>query len=260
MSILEFDEERSRLVEAMYTVPDIVRRRAEILKLLAPQKGESVLDIGCGPGFVSAQISSEVGREGHVTGIDASKSMLGLAEKRLAEQPNAELRQADATSLPFEDASFDAAVSTQVYEYVADIDGALRELARVVKPGGRALVLDTDWPSICWHSSDPERMKRILEAWDEHLAHPALPRTLSGKLGAAGFRLDRIEPFVLFNPEFDPATYSFGILGGIAGFVPGRRGVTDAESQAWAADLFELGAQGEYFFSLAQFSFLATRL
>jgi arsenite methyltransferase len=259
LSGLDFDDERSRLIEAMYTVPDIVRRRAEIARLLAPRPGERLLDIGCGPGFVCAELAAAVGREGAVAGVDASTSMLALARRRLADHSNVSLREADAVRLPFDDASFDGAVSTQVYEYVADIDAALAELARVLKPGGRALVLDTDWPSICWHSSDPERMTRVLAAWDEHLAHPALPRVLSSKLRASGFRIETVEPFVLLNAELEPATYSFGVLGGIAAFVPGRGGVTEAEAQAWASDLFELGGAGDYFFSLVQYSFVLTR-
>jgi SAM-dependent methyltransferase len=62
---------------------------------------------------------------------------------------------ADACALPFQDESFDAVVCTQVYEYVQDIAKALSELVRVLRPSARALVLDTDWDSIVWHSGDP---------------------------------------------------------------------------------------------------------
>ncbi|MFT4569668.1 MAG: hypothetical protein ACI91F_000536 [Candidatus Binatia bacterium] len=83
---------------------------------------------------------------------------------------------------------------------------------------------------------------------------------LAPKLRAAGFRIDAVEPFVLLNAELYPETYSFGVLGGIAAFVPGRGGVTVAESEAWASDLFELGAAGAYFFSLIQYSYVLTRV
>ena len=56
----------------------------------------------------------------------------------------------------------------------------------MLRPGGRLLVLDTDWDSIVWHSSDRERMERVLAAWNEHLADPYLPRRLPGLLRAAG--------------------------------------------------------------------------
>ena len=57
---------------------------------------------------------------------------------------------------------------------------ALAEAWRVLRPGGRLLVLDTDWDSIVWRSGDHDRMRRVLAAWDRHLADPYLPRRLTG--------------------------------------------------------------------------------
>jgi ubiquinone/menaquinone biosynthesis C-methylase UbiE len=74
--------------------------------------------------------------------------MLATSRKRCAGQPWVELRTADARKLPYPDASFDAAVSTQVYEYVAHILAALAELHRVLRAGGRAVILDSDYGSL----------------------------------------------------------------------------------------------------------------
>jgi arsenite methyltransferase len=89
--------------------------------------------------------------------------------------------------LPVDDGSFDAVLSVQVVEYVPDADLALAELNRVLRPGGRAVVWDVDWTTVSWHSTDPAGMERALRAWDEHLAHSALPRTLAARLRSAGF-------------------------------------------------------------------------
>ena len=166
----------------------------------------------------------------------------------------------EATALGFPDRSFDAVVSTQVYEYVPDIDTALAEVHRVLVPGGRVLVLDTDWDSVVWHTSDRDRHTRVMSAWQEHLADPWLPRTLTGRLESAGLTVERRDVLVLFNPAFDPGTFSAGVMQLIANFVPGRRGVTDQEAAAWLADLQDLGARGEYFFSINRYLFLARRL
>ncbi len=160
-----------------------------------------------------------------VIGTDVSESMLAIAAARLGPAEDVELRfeHADACALPYADASFDVVVSTQVYEYVGDIAGALSELARVLRPGGHALVLDTDWDSIVWHSRDPLRMQRVLDAWEEHLVDPQLPRRLIRLLEEAGLTVElcRVVPIVSVRSNHN--TYSEGMAELIADFVPGAK-------------------------------------
>jgi ubiquinone/menaquinone biosynthesis C-methylase UbiE len=115
-----------------------------------------------------------------VHGVDPSESTLATAAHRRAGEHAAPVSfgTGDALALPFPDDSFDAVTTTQVYEYVADMPAALAEARRVLRTGGRLLILDTDWDSLVWHSSDPARMRRILTAWDEHLADTHLSRRL----------------------------------------------------------------------------------
>jgi arsenite methyltransferase len=134
---------------------------------------------------------------------------------------------------------------------------ALDEIARVLRPGGRVLVLDTDWDSIVWRSSDDRRMARVLAAWEQHLVDPHLPRRLRGWLERAGFQVAPPQVVPLCNVGFDAATYSAGLLDFVAGFVVGRDGLTAEEVQAWAADLRSLGTDA--FFSLNRYLFCATK-
>jgi SAM-dependent methyltransferase len=142
---------------------------------------------------------------------------------------------------------------------VGDVAGALIELRRVLRPDGRVIILDTDWDSIVWYTTNRERMNRILEAWDEHLADPYLPRTLSARLREAGFRVETQEIIPLFNPVFDVETYSNRMIDIIAPFVTGRRGIAAADADAWTQELRSLGAQGRYFFSLNRYLFKARK-
>ena len=256
---LEFSDEVTRRIEGVYKTRDVIAQRAEVLSALALRPGESVLDIGSGPGFLSREMAAVVGPHGRVRGIDISESMVALARSRCSDQSWVTIESGNAGRLPFPDAHFDAAVSTQVYEYVGDISGALSEVHRVLRPGGRIVILDTDWDSMVWHTSDPARLGRILEAWDEHLADPHLPRTLATRLKQAGFRTEQCSVLTLLNTVYDPNTYSHGMIGLIADFVSGRGKVTTAEVNAWAEDLRTLGERGEYFFSLNRYLFLAGR-
>ena len=259
---LEYDDAAARRLESIYTTRDVVAQRREVLRALALQPGEQVLDVGVGPGFLAQEMADGVGAMGSVTGIDISQSMLTLAHARCGESPLAPritLQRGDAAALPFPDTAFDAAVVTQVYEYVADVPAALAELYRVLRPGGRALILDTDWDSIVWNAADPALAERILVAWEEHATDPRLPRTLSALLVDASFQIERREVLVLFNPEDDPDTYSFGARNLIASFVVGRRGLARDEVNAWLDGLRRLGAEGRYFFSLNRYLFLALK-
>jgi arsenite methyltransferase len=257
-----FDDTASRKLEAAYLTPDVVQQRHATLQALRLRPGERVLDVGSGPGLLAAEMAQAVGPAGHVIGIDVSDAMLALGQRRCAELAGtgrASYVKADATALPFADASFDVAVSTQVYEYVADLPAALSELYRVLRPGGRALILDTDWDSIVWHAADPNRMGRVLGAWAERFADPHLPRTLASQLRAAGFQVGSPEVLVLLNPEYDPNTYSVANGEIMADFAVTQGRLTRDQADAWLADLHQLGQEGRYFFSLNRYLFLASR-
>lgn len=256
---LQFGEELARKVEATYLTPDVVVQRQEVLKVLELRPGERVLDIGSGPGLLALEMGLAVGPSGRVSGIDNSESMVAMSRRRCSGNAQIEFQVGDAMRLPFPDGDFDVAVSTQVYEYVKDMTAALAELHRVLRVGGRALIVDTDWESIVWHSGDSGRMVRVLRAWDEHLVDPHLPRTLAPQLKRAGFILQRRQVIPLFNPEYDPDTFSGRMIGLIAAFVANRQGIRQEEATAWADDLQRRGKEGSYFFSLNRYLFLAVK-
>jgi ubiquinone/menaquinone biosynthesis C-methylase UbiE len=257
MSMLQFDDDAARHIQRVYSTPDVVQQRAEVLALLAPQPGERVLDVGSGPGFLVASLADAVGPGGAVHGLDPSASMNAVARDVTTGRSWVGIDEGDALALPYADGDFDAAVSTQVYEYVADIPAALAELRRVLRTGGRALVLDTDWDSVVWHAADRERHRRVLAAWEEHLVHPHLPCTLPGQLRRAGLRVTRRSLIPLFNATYEQETYSALTMETIARFVEGRQGLTEADVEAWTADLRERGAEDDYLFSVNRYCFLA---
>jgi SAM-dependent methyltransferase len=256
---LVFDESAARGIERMYVTPDVVGQRARFLQMVAPKPGEHVLDVGMGPGFLTYDVAAMVGERGWTAGVDSSAVMVDLATQRCAGRGPCEFKLGDATELPFDDASFDAVVATQVYEYVVDLPRALAEARRVLRPSGRLFVLDTDWDGVVWSTRDAARMRRVMDAWDDHLHDPHLPPKLPALLERAGFAVTHVEAIPIVNPSLHANCYSHGILAAIASFVPGHRGVTADEAQAWASELRELGRRGEYFFGIVRHAFGAVR-
>ena len=259
MTTLEYDEEATRRLLAVYTTPDVVAQRKEFVRVLAPQVGERILDVGSGPGFLASAIAIAVESEGAVCGVEISEPLNAVARAHCKHQAWVEIRHADATQLPLPSAFFDAAISTQVLEYVPDVDVAIAEMFRVVRPGGRVVIVDTDWDSIVWHSLDPAGMNRVLLAWESHAPHPRLPRTLAGRLRRAGFRVDSQQVLPLFNSEFCQQSYSNQMIELIVSFVTVHAGISLAEGSKWAEDIRTAGGRGDYFFSLNRYAFLATK-
>ena len=256
---LRFGDEAARQLEAIYRTTDVVAQREATLRLLDPKPGDRVIDVGSGPGLLARSLAEAVGPKGRVLGLDVSEALVRMAVRRCADLPWAELREGDTRALEAPDGSFDAAVCTQVLEYVPEVDVALGELFRVLRPGGRLLLVDTDWRgALVWHTMDEARMGRVLAAWEAHCAHPTLPRTLGPRLRRAGFAVEHVETLTILNPRLHEDTYSHGIIGLIRSFVA-RRDMQAAEAEAWEAELRELGARDEYFFSLGRFVFLARR-
>ncbi len=123
------------------------RWRRAVVEAVAPRSGQRVLDVATGTGMVAAELLSRSGCT--VVGIDQSPEMLAGARARFATGPGGdrvELIEGEAERLPFADGSFDALTVTYLLRYVEDPAATMRELARVVRPGGRVASLEFGVP------------------------------------------------------------------------------------------------------------------
>ncbi|NBE53289.1 methyltransferase domain-containing protein [Streptomyces boluensis] len=260
--LLRFDGDRATEADTEAHAPDMVAQRAHLRRQLGVRPGHRVLDIGCGPGYLLSELRRDLGPTGRIYGIDISESMLELARERCATDsaPGAvDLRTGRAEQLPFPDATFDVAVAVQVYEYVEDIERALDELFRVLRPGGRAVILDTDWDSLVWRSADRERMRDVLELWEDHVAHPRLPQHLGPLLRRAGFQEEPLTTLTFVDRELDPSRYSYWQVGFIEAFLADHPRARTEQTRAWSDELRGLAAAGNYFFSLGRYAFTLRR-
>lgn len=254
MSGMDYDDAAAERLEAVYLGPDIVAQRNDTLSRLAIREGERVLDIGSGPGFLAEDLAHATGPSGKVTGVDLSAQMVSRAQARTS-CDWLSYRTADATALPFSAESFDAVVSTQVAEYVPDTTAFCAEMHRVLKRGGRGLVIATDWDAVCWHSENPERMKNVMDAFAPHCAHSRLPRTLAPQLRNAGLTVTQIDYFPIINETRYDRCYALMIVPFISAYIRSTGAIPEQDLQAWADEQDALDARGEHFFSTGRFVF-----
>ncbi|WP_329199673.1 MULTISPECIES: methyltransferase domain-containing protein [unclassified Streptomyces] len=125
--------------------------------------GMSVLDVGCGPGTITADLADLVSPGGRVTAVDAAADVLEQARayvERRAPAAPVEFATADVHALDFPDDSFDVVHAHQVLQHVGDPVRALREMRRVCRPGGIVAVRDADYAAMTWFPRTPG-----LEQW-----------------------------------------------------------------------------------------------
>ncbi|HEY3714421.1 MAG TPA: methyltransferase domain-containing protein [Jatrophihabitantaceae bacterium] len=171
-----------------------------ITALLELRAGLGVLDVGTGAGTDALQVAELVTPGGHVVGIDHSPEMIGEARRRAGgSEVSVEFRLGEAHALDFADASFDRCRCDRVLSHVADPQTAIRELARVVRPGGLVVASDLDAGTVFVNSSDRPLATRLAVRLAGGLANGWVGRRLRRYLVAAGLEDVRCAPIVVQN-------------------------------------------------------------
>jgi ubiquinone/menaquinone biosynthesis C-methylase UbiE len=138
---------------------------AYLLPVLTP--GMSVLDVGCGPGTITLDLA-EVVRPGRVVGVENVEAPLVAARDAAARRGDHSTRFGigDALALPYDDDSFDVVHAHQVLQHLTDPVGALKEMARVCRPGGWIAARDADYAAMAWYPELPglEEWRRVYRA------------------------------------------------------------------------------------------------
>jgi arsenite methyltransferase len=250
MSTLTFTDDMARIQRTVAQCHDLVLRRSRVLEALQLRTGERVLEVGCGGGFYTSEVAQCVGPTGRVCAIDLSADQIAAAQSHCAELAWVTCRVADAVALPYEGEAFDVVYGVQVFEYVTQLDTALREVQRVLRLGGRCAILATEWCTAVWHSRQAERMQRVLTAWAAHTHTPDRPAILGVRLRQVGLELLRQTPMPLLNRSYHVQSLSYWVARMMRPFVVGRQAVSAAEAEAWLQEFDALEQQGAYFFCL----------
>jgi len=169
----------------------------EALRILAPRRGEAIIDIGCGCGQTSLDLAQRVGHEGRVLGIDVSAPMLEVARRREAasEAARPEFRQIDAQNGDLERHAFDAAYSRFGVMFFSDPTAAFANIREALKPRGRLCF-------VCWRSLEENPwMREPYDAGLQFLSAPTPADSLAP--GPFAFADARRTQSILQNAGFD---------------------------------------------------------
>jgi ubiquinone/menaquinone biosynthesis C-methylase UbiE len=218
--------------------------RAEGAKRMQIAAGQKVLDLGCGIGGATFLVADLTGPQGLAAGVDVSSALIDVAKQRAGARPGIEFRIGDACAIPYPDGCFDAARSERVFLYLPDRIGAIQEMKRVVKPGGRVCLIDTDIDSTAIYSANPILTRKMTSIVAASMPNPNSARELPALARKAGLEDIQVDTFSITSPHgFLVRSMSDSLL------KAADQGVarTKEEVAEWLGEQAALQARGDFF-------------
>lgn len=236
--------------------PSIVDSFHTQLNLLFLKPGDNVLDIGCGIGDRAAQMAEFVGSDGKVVGTDLSSVMVEASKSRHGSSGMpVEFHVANACEQPFPDASFDCIRMERVLMYLEDPELAFCEFRRLLKEGGRLLVVDFDWDALLFAHNNKSLTRKIVEFISDSFPSGRIGADLYGIFQRFGFSDIVFKPIAYFCPlEFTKRVCVGIIQDGV------DKGIfSETEVADWWAALEHDERDGTYFMAYQGFIVAGTK-
>jgi ubiquinone/menaquinone biosynthesis C-methylase UbiE len=233
----------------------------EYMDAMGIDSAASVLDLGCGTGVASRAIACRPGFSGRVTGIDRSPHLIAVAS-RLAREERLEskliFRAGDSHSLELPDAEFDAVVAHTLFSHLDDPDSALKEVVRVLKPGGKVGIFDGDYASLTFATRDSEEGRLADDAIISAIVtNPRVMRQMPQLLRKAGLEMVAAFPYLVAEigraDFYEPAIKSFLKL------LPKAGAMSESQASAWADGMFVRSGEGTFFGACNYYGYVARR-
>jgi len=230
-------------LEFLDNSPDIKNLRAAAAKRMELSAGQKALDLGCGIGGATFPLANITGPNGLAAGVDISTAMVESASSRIGSRAGVEFKVGEACAIPYPDKFFDAARCERVFLYLPDRIAAIHEMRRVVKPGGRIVLMDTELDSTAVYSKKLALTRKMTSIVAATMPNPNSARDLPALAREAGLKDVKVETLAISAPhEF----FLKVMAGSLAGAV--EKGIVPvAEVQEWLEEQAALQAQGNFF-------------
>jgi SAM-dependent methyltransferase len=243
-------------LDAVGSEDAVARWKTLSFDLLEAGPGAVVVDVGCGLGDDVRALALRTAPGGRAIGVDMSASMIDEARRRSAGGTGAggEFHVADATSLPLDDGAADGCRCERLLQHVEDPAAVVREMARVVRPGGVVLAAEPDWGTLVVDGGDPEIEAALAAVAMARVRSPAAGRSLRRLMSEAGLAEVEVIARTLVITDLPRAELLLGIDGLVEravadGVVPPTR------AEGWRTGLQASAAAGRL--TAAVTSFLA---
>lgn len=248
-----FLEERSRSSDSHE-----VNRK--LCKLVTAKSGEYLLEVGSGSGVLCRMLAPSLLPDGYIVGVDISPEMALEAQKfalSAGMTSGINFIAGLANALPYSEASFDCAIAARLLLHVTDPGKVICEMARIVKPGGRIVVMDWDFDTVAVDHPDREQTRKLLH-WrnDHHGGNNWSGRQLWRQMHDAGLQNLSVHPLVLVaHDESDGLTQSLWRAAQVA--CEGGA-ISEDEKEAWVKELKNRIQKGSFFASIVYFIVIGT--
>lgn len=240
----ESNEFLFRFLDAANENPSILAYRRRMDELCPVETGWHILDVGCGLGHEVLRLARQVAPEGDVVGVDTSERFILEARHRFETLGlPVSFETGDVRSLPFADQAFDLVRAERVLLYVEDLECSVGEIARVLRPGGQAVLFDFDYNAFFIDSNHDRITRRIEELLSDDPRNPLIGRQIPALLRHAWLTVEVVEPFTI-EPSLIMVEqiYSAAIERGIADGSYSRD-----EIDEWWTDQRALEASGMFY-------------
>ena len=242
----DIEEARIERYEQMFVWQDAQKVLLEPAELAL---GQRVLDVGSGPGFFAQGLVSVVGETGQVDGVDINARFVADANDRAQSLKNLAFHHVEDHVLPFADGTFDCVICKNVLEYVPNLQASLGEVYRVVKPGGRVLVIDSDWGFVIVQPWDQTTVSRFFQAASPAFNEPLIGRKVGAVLQEVGFEKPRIR----LSPFVDQTGRGLHVLRNMAGYIETFNTMPKEEVEELLGQVEATAEKDQFLFCLPQF-------
>ena len=241
-------------LEMRANAPEQQKLRQILLGLAQAQKGDMVVEIGCGTGMLLCDLATAVGSTGYVVGIEPQPVLAEAARQKLAEKgfnSFTEVRSERAERLSIPDHVVSACLAQTVLIHLPGdvLDQCFREMVRVLEPGGRVVSADQDGDT--WIIDHPDReLTRSIVRFnsDQRYADGWTGRRLLRKFRESSLHDVKIESFL--HVDVSRSSYLFAMAERIALAAAEADVISYDDATKWVNGLHELGAQGHFFSSI----------